>query len=227
MRQGIVRGLAALFLLLTLGPGLWAQAPGTHPLSGRRFPQPTSVADAAWLARPERDREEASDRGLRILGITPGSTVADVGAGAGYLTVSLSGVVGARGKVYATDVQPGMLELLRARLARQNVPNVEVVLGAPDNPRLPPNTFDLILLNGVYHEFSQPQAMLRGLRDALKPSGRLVLFEYRAEDPKVPVHPDHKMTVAQAKLEIEAEGLTLTMVNEELPWQHILIFRRR
>lgn len=223
----IARFLIALFLLLTLGPGLWAQASGVHPLSGRRYAQPMSVAGAEWLDRVEREREEEPDRALRVLAVQPGSTVADVGAGSGYFTVRLAGLVGPGGKVYATDLQPGMLQILQGRLTRERIQNVELVLGTHDNPRLPPSSVDLILMVDVYHEFSEPQTMLRRLRDALRPEGRLVLLEYRAEDPRVPIRAEHKMTVAQAKLEVEAEGFSLTTVNEDLPWQHILIFTKR
>jgi len=223
----IVRLLSALLLLLTLGPGLWAQVSGVHPISGRRYAQPMSVAGAEWLDRVEREREEEPDRALRVLGIQPGSNVADVGAGSGYFTVRLAGLVGPNGKVYANDLQPGMLQILRGRLDRERLTNVELILGTVDDPRLPSSALDLILMVDVYHEFSQPQAMLRRMRDALKPAGRLVLLEYRAEDPRVPIRAEHKMTVAQARLEVESEGFTLTTVNEDLPWQHILIFTRR
>jgi SAM-dependent methyltransferase len=120
-----------------------------------------------------------------------------------------------------------MLDIIRGRLERERIRNVEVVLGTPTDPRLPRASLDLALMVDVYHEFSDPQAMLRQIRDALKPDGRLVLLEYRAEDRQVPIRPEHKMTVAQAKLEVEAEGFALSVVNEELPWQHLLIFTRR
>ena len=120
-----------------------------------------------------------------------------------------------------------MLDILRRRLDRARVTNVELVLGSQTDPRLPPDTLDLALMVDVYHEFSEPQAMLRRIRGALKPAGRMVLLEYRGEDASVPIRPEHKMTVAQAKLEVEAEGFTLATVNEDLPWQHILIFTRR
>ena len=223
----MIRRLLAALLVLTLGSTLWAQASGVHPISGRRYAQPMGVAGAEWLERAERQQEENPERALRILAVQPGSTVADVGAGSGYYTVRLSQLVGPTGKVYANDLQPGMLQILRSRLDRDRILNVEPVLGAIDDPKLPPNAIDLILMVDVYHEFSEPQAMLRHMRDALKPTGRLVLLEYRAEDPRVPIRPEHKMTVAQARLEVEAEGFTLSTVNEDLPWQHILIFTRR
>ena len=223
----MIHRLLAALLFLTLGSGLWAQASGVHPLSGRRYAQPMSVAGAEWLERAERQQEEDPARALRILAVQPGQFVADVGAGSGYYTVRLSQLVGPKGKVYANDLQPGMLQILRSRLERERIANVETVLGTVDDPKLPSGALDMILMVDVYHEFSEPQAMLRRMREALKPTGRLILLEYRAEDPRVPIRPEHKMSVAQAKLEVEAEGFSLATVNEELPWQHVLIFTRR
>ena len=103
---------------------------------------------------------------------------------------------------------------------------MELVLGTFDDPKLPADTIDLILMVDVYHEFSEPQKMLRRMRESLKPGGRLVLLEYRKEDPSIPIRPDHKMSVAEAKMEVEAEGFTLASVDERLPRQHILVFTR-
>jgi ubiquinone/menaquinone biosynthesis C-methylase UbiE len=135
--------------------------------------------------------------------------------------------VGPAGHVYATDIQPQMITLLEEHLADERITNVTPVLGLVDDPKLPDGAIDLELLVDVYHEFSEPQKMLRGLRKALKPGGRLVLLEYRKEDPRIPILELHKMTVAEAKQEVEAEGFELTRVDERLPRQHILVFTRR
>ena len=201
--------------------------PDVHPISGRRFAQVMSAAGADWLSRPERVEEEEPDRALDVLKIPKGAVVADVGAGSGYMTVKLSKRVGPTGKVYANDIQPEMLRLLGLRLNADKITNVTLVQGEVDNPRLPPATLDLELLVDVYHEFSKPQTMLKQLREALKPAGRLVLLEYRKEDPSIPIRPEHKMSVAEAKLELEAEGFSLSQVNESLPRQHILVFTKR
>src|SRR5262249_47024223 len=203
-----------------------ATTPGVHPISGRRYAFVMGYQGADWLDRPERVQEELPDRALEALQIATGSTVADVGAGSGYMTVKMARRVGPTGKVYATDIQPEMLALLRQRLARERVSNVEPVLGRADDPQLPSSTIDLILMVDVYHEFSEPQKMLRRMREALKPDGRLVLLEYRKEDPSIPIRVEHKMTVTEAKLEVEAEGFRLTKVDEMLPRQHILIFTK-
>jgi ubiquinone/menaquinone biosynthesis C-methylase UbiE len=185
------------------------------------------VAGADWLDRAERAQEEDPDRALRVIRVQTGSVVADIGAGSGYWTEKLSRSVGRTGRVYANDIQQGMLDILRRRMERAKISNVELVLGTQTDPGLPRGALDLAILVDVYHEFSEPQAMLRRIRDALKPSGRMVLLEYRGEDPSVPIRPEHKMSVAQARLEVEAEGFMLAMVNVDLPWQHILVFTRR
>ena len=203
-----------------------AQQPGVHPVSGRVYAQTMGVQGASWLERGEREREEDPDLAIRLLKIQKGSTVADVGAGSGYITLKLARAVGPMGKVYANDVQPGMLDLLQKNVAKAKVANVVPILGGMDDPKLPADSIDLAIMFDVYHEFSQPQTMLQHLRDALKPTGRLVLLEYRAEDPNVPIRPEHKMTKAQVKQEVEHEGFKQSRVFDDLPWQHLFIFTK-
>ncbi len=209
---------------LLLAIVLWAQ--GVHPVTGRKYAGVMGVGGADWLVRPEREQEEQPDLALDAIGIAEGSTVADIGAGAGYMTWRLAERVGPHGKVYANDIQPQMLGLLKRNMLQRKLTNVETVLGSVDDPKLPRNAVHLVLLVDVYHEFSEPQAMLRRIRESLRPEGRLVLLEYRAEDPAVPIRPEHKMTVAQVKAELEPEGYRLDRVSEALPRQHILIFRK-
>jgi ubiquinone/menaquinone biosynthesis C-methylase UbiE len=184
-----------------------------------------SHAGADWLDRPEREAEERPDDAVEALRLRPGAVVADLGAGSGYFTVRLARRVGPAGRVFAADIQPEMLSLLRTRLRREAVTNVELVQSAENDPRLPARTFDLILMVDVYHELAHPQVILSKLLTSLKPAGRLVLLEYRKEDPAVPIRPEHKMSVADARLELEAEGFQLDRVDRRLPRQHILIFR--
>jgi ubiquinone/menaquinone biosynthesis C-methylase UbiE len=226
MRKTAARTLIGAALTVAMTLVVTAQPAGVHPLSGRRFAATMGAEGAEWLDRAERDLEEDPERAIDVLKIEKGSTVADIGAGSGYMTVKLSKKVGPQGRVYATDIQPAMLDLLNKRLAKSKIGNVTVVLGTQDDPRLPPDTLDLVLMVDVYHELSQPQLMLRQIRAALKTGGRLVLLEYRKEDPNVPIKPEHKMSVADAKLEVEAEGFKLTKANEDLPRQHILIFTK-
>jgi SAM-dependent methyltransferase len=208
---------------------LFAQAvatPGVHPISGRRYANVMGWQGADWLERSERELEEEPDKALDALGPLNGLAIADLGAGSGYFTVRLAARAGAAGRVYATDLQPEMLKMLGARLARENVRNVTLVQGAVDDPKLLPAAIDLVLMVDVYHEFSEPQKMLRGIRAALKPGGRLALLEYRKEDPDVPIRFEHKMSIAEARMEIEGEGFSFVRVDNRLPRQHILIFSK-
>ena len=215
-------GVLSLFLFLAPA---WCQ--NTHPVTGRQYAGAMGVAGAPWLVRDEREAEEHPDQALDELKIAKGSAVADVGAGVGYMSWRLAARVGPMGRVYANDIQPQMLELLKKNMAERHITNVVPVLGEPDDPKLPLGQMDLVLLVDVYHEFEQPQTMLRHIRESLKPDGRMVLLEYRAEDPKVPIMPLHKMTVEQVKAEIEPEGFRLDQVVESLPRQHIIIFKRK
>jgi ubiquinone/menaquinone biosynthesis C-methylase UbiE len=213
-----------LILLLFLSP-LFGQS--VHPVTGRETAPVMSAAGAPWLDRPERESEEQPDKALEAIGIRRGMVVADVGAGIGYMSFKMAKLVGAPGKVYANDLQPEMLEQLRERARRDKITNVETVLGTENDPKLPAGVIDLVLLVDVYHEFSQPQAMLRKIRESLKSDGRLVLLEYRKEDPRIPIRPEHKMSVPEVKAEVEPEGFQLDQVIEVLPRQHIIIFRPR
>src|SRR5580765_7337973 len=193
MRPRAIRVLLSGLLALALAGGLAAQPrPGVHPISGRRFAPVMGYQGAEWLERGERDEEEAPDVALDALKIPKGASVADIGAGSGYITERLAARVGPTGRVFANDVQPQMLQILGRRLAQRNITNVTLVQGTIDDPKLDAASVDLEIMVDVYHEFSQPQAMLRRLRGALKPGGRLVLLEYRKEDPTVPIKFEHK-----------------------------------
>jgi ubiquinone/menaquinone biosynthesis C-methylase UbiE len=212
-----------LFCLLLLGAIAAPAFQAEHPLTGRRIAPVMGVGGADWLDRNEREMEEHPDQALDVLGLKTGMIVADVGAGTGYMTLRMAKRVGPSGKVYADDVQPEMLRRLRQNAAKEKLSNIETILGTEADPKLPAGKLDLILLVDVYHEFSQPQKMLRRMREALKPDGRLVLLEYRKEDPSIPIRPEHKMSVQEVKTELEAEGFHLDQVLETLPRQHILI----
>ena len=217
--------LACLLAVQTL-----ACCQDVHPVTGRQTAPVMGMGGAPWLVRPEREAEEAPDAALdeitAEIGDLKGAVVADIGAGVGYFTWRLAARVGPQGKVYAVDIQQAMLDRLRQNMAERKLANYEAMLGAADDPRLPAGRIDLALLVDVYHEFSQPQAMLRKIRASLTPGGRMVLLEYRKEDPQVPILPAHKMSVAEVKAEIEPEGFRLEKALENLPRQHILIFRK-
>jgi len=227
------RALSGL-LVLVLATVAWAatalvQAQSTHPVSGRRIASVMGAGGAAWLDRPEREREEEPSKAIAALKIGAGQTVADIGAGSGYYTVRLAEAVGPTGRVFATDIQPEMLALLRKRLAGRNDGgrNVQLVQGTPTESKLPDGAIDLALMVDVYHELAEPQVFLRSLKRALKNDGRLVLIEFRKESEWVPIREEHKMSVRDARIELEAEGFTFDRVIDVLPWQHILIFRPR
>jgi len=217
-------GMSRACWLLFFGATLLAEQ--IHPITGRHIAQVMGVGGADWLVRPEREAEEAPDKALDAIGIARDASVADIGAGAGYFTWRLAERVGPAGKVYANDIQPEMLALLRKNIDARHLTNVETVLGVVDDPKLPAGRMDLVLLVDVYHEFTEPEKMLRKMRESLKPDGRLVLLEYRKEDPNVPIRPEHKMSVAEVRAEVEPEGFRFEKTLETLPRQHILIFRK-
>lgn len=219
--SGLTAGVFAAGLLLV---GLDAQ--GRHPISGRVIAPVMGVGGAGWLERPERESEEAPSIAIRALELKKGQVVADIGAGSGYYTMRMADAVGPAGKVYATDIQTGMLDIVRRRVTAARLTNVETVLSAPDDPKLPADTLDLAIMVDVYHELSAPQEFIRRLRPALKRTGRLVLLEFRKEDPRVPIRPEHKMSIAEVKAELEPEGFKLSTVLNDLPWQHILVLTR-
>jgi SAM-dependent methyltransferase len=226
-RQIERRARAVTLLVLLAAAAVLAPAfQSTHPLTGRHIANVMGFRGADWLERPERESEENVEGALDAIGLKPGMTVAEVGAGTGYVALRMAKRVSPGGRVYANDLQPEMLGLLRDNAAKAGISNVQTVQGSETDPKLPDGQIDLIILVDVYHEFSQPQKMLQGIRRALKPDGRLVQLEYRKEDPNVPILLDHKMSVAEAKTEVEAEGFNLGPVIETLPRQHVLIYTK-
>ena len=194
---------------------------------GREISHVMGHQAADWLERPERSREENPLRLLQLLAIKPGDVVADIGAGSGFHTRRLAAAVGAEGRVMAVDIQPEMLQILQKRLRRAKITNVETVLGKIDDAQLPPDSIDLAVMVDVYHEFSHPFEMIDSIVQALKPGGRIVFVEYRAEDANVPIKPHHKMTVAQVRREMEPHALSWTRtVSDQLPWQHYIEFTK-
>ncbi len=192
---------------------------------GREISHVMGHRGAGWLERSTRQQEERTDLLIDALPLTPNSVVADIGAGTGYFSFPIAKRV-PEGRVLAVDIQPEMLEIIRRRVAAGNVTNVETVLGTADDPRLPSGEVDLILLVDAYHEFEDPRSMGLAMRDALRPGGKVVLVEYRGEDPAVPIKRLHKMTEAQAKREMSAIDLAFVENLRVLPQQHILVFEK-
>ncbi len=196
---------------------------------GREIAHVMGFAAAPWLERPEREREERTTQMIRSLKLKPGMTVADIGAGSGVITLKLAGQVKPEGKVYAVDIQQEMLDLLATKLNRLNVENVELVLATNQSPKLPENSLDLAIMVDVYHELEFPYEAMLELSKCMKPGGRIVLVEFRMEDPRVPIKLVHKMSEAQAKKEMSPPefGLAWKETIRVLPWQHVLVFERK
>lgn len=192
---------------------------------GREISKVMGHPGIGWLERTEREKEEAPTKAIALLDLAPDTVIADIGAGSGYYSFRIAPLV-PDGKVVAIDIQQEMLDFLKNEAAKQNIENVEPHLGAIDDLKLPPDTLDAALMVDAYHEFSHPAEMLQSLHEALKPGGKIYLLEYRAEDPRVPIKPLHKMTAAQAIKEFKALGFRFVENKRYLPWQHFLVFEK-
>ena len=192
---------------------------------GREISHVMGHLGAGWLERPEREREERTDLLVENLPLAPDDVIADIGAGTGYFSFRMAQRV-PEGKVLAVDIQPEMLDIIEARKAETGLGNVTAVLGNERDPGLAECSVDLALLVDAYHEFSYPFEMGRAIARALKPGGKLVLIEYRGEDPRVPIKRLHKMTEQQSQTEMQAAGLSWVETLDVLPQQHFMVFQR-
>lgn len=179
-----------------------------------------------WLERPSREAEERPQQTVAELELEPDDAVADLGAGTGYFSLRIARAV-PQGKVYAVDIQPEMLDALNYLKSEKNIENVEAILGDVDDPHLPENSIDLAFMVDAYHEFEYPREMMQGVMKALKPQGRVVLLEYRKENPFILIKPLHKMSERQVKKEMKAVGLEWQQTKEFLPEQHFLVFVKK
>ena len=192
---------------------------------GREISHVMGFHGVAWLERDSREEEENTKLTISKLPINENSKVADVGAGSGFYTFRIADRV-PKGKVYAVDIQQEALNYINNKAEKQKVDNVITVLGTEKSPNLPENTLDLVIMVDVYHELAFPKEMLENIRKSLKSEGKLLLIEYRGEDPKVAIKPLHKMTVKQVKKELEANGFKLTTNGQFLNIQHFLVFEK-
>lgn len=192
---------------------------------GREIAHVMGYEGAGWLERSGRDAEEQPQKVITALQLQPTDVVADIGAGTGYFSFRIAPQV-PQGKVYAVDVQPEMIEILNYFKAEKNISNVEPILSSVTSPNLPPNSVDLALMVDVYHEFEFPHEMMGAIVRSVKPGGRIVLVEYRGENPFVMIKPLHKMTQKQVKKEMQAIGLTYLETINSLPQQHVMIFQK-
>lgn len=228
-----MRSLLPVLLVLLAAPACRKEAaappppapvPVAAPARTRVPAEPMSWLGADWLTRAEREAEEQPEVMLDALDLKPGMRVADVGAGVGFHTVRLARRVAPGGHVWATDIQQEMVAALRANVEAQGLTNVTPVLTRPEETGLPDGQLDLVLMVDVFHELAEPEGMLAALRRALAPGGRVALVEFRAEDPKVPIKEEHKMSVAQVDAELGAAGFVRVKRFDGLPWQHLLIY---
>jgi ubiquinone/menaquinone biosynthesis C-methylase UbiE len=194
---------------------------------GREIAHVMGHLAADWLDRPEREEEEAPQLLIKALNLKPGMVIADIGAGSGYLSFPMAKFVAPNGKVYAEDIQPEMLDIIRQKAAANGIKNVVPMLGTITDPQLPPKSVDLMILVDVYHEFDHPYEMVTNMVKALKKGGRLVFVEYRGEDSTVPIKALHKMTEAQVRKEMAIFPLAFQKNLNVLPRQHILIFTKK
>ncbi|WP_228037528.1 class I SAM-dependent methyltransferase [Nodosilinea sp. LEGE 06152] len=193
---------------------------------GREIAQTMGHQGAGWLDRPSRALQERPQAAIAALDLAPTDIVADIGAGTGYFARRIAPLV-PQGKVLAVDIQPEMLAMLQQELEAKGIENVEPILGQIDNPNLPPSSIDLALMVDAYHEFAYPREIMQGVVAALKPGGRVVLAEYRAENPLVMIKRLHKMSVAQVRREMAAVGLEWIKTDDILPEQHLLFFQKQ
>lgn len=192
---------------------------------GREIAQVMGHQGALWLERPSRIVEEQPDALIAALDLSPTDVVADIGAGTGYMSFRLSPRV-PEGKVLAVDIQPEMLDILDFLKQENQTTNLETILGSETDPHLPENSVDLALMVDAYHEFTDPHEMIQGIFKGLKPGGRVVLVEYRGENPLIPIKKLHKMTQRQVRREIETSGLVWQSTQNFLPQQHVITFQK-
>ncbi len=191
---------------------------------GREIAHVMGFGGASWLERDERQEEENTALAISKLPIDANSVVADIGAGTGYYTFRIADKV-PQGKVYAVDVQDESVQYLRKKAGQLGLNNVEVVKGSAQSPNLPDGSVDLAIMVDVYHELEYPYEMIQALRKALKPDGKILLLEYRKEDPSIPIKELHKLSVKQANKEMNANGFKLVQKGDFLPIQHFLVYQ--
>ncbi len=236
--------LAALSLFLPVAPAVPQVAPSSAPsryqtgtsqdpggsgkfYMNREIAMVMGHQGAGWLERPEREKEEQPRKLLEALELKPGMIVADIGAGSGYHSFRMAEKLGRDGKVLAVDIQKEMLDIIRARMKKEKVANIEPTLGTETDPKLPAGGVDLILLVDVYHEFAFPFEMTEAMVKSLKPGGRIAFVEFRREDEKVPILLAHKMTEKQVLEEMKPHPLKHVKTIRSLPWQHVILFEKK
>ncbi|MBD2457028.1 class I SAM-dependent methyltransferase [Nostoc sp. FACHB-87] len=193
---------------------------------GREIAKVMGHTGAGWLERPSRELEEQPSKIVSALDLKPNDVVADIGAGTGYLSFLIAPLL-PQGKVLAVDIQPEMLEIIQDSKQQKKITNVEPILATIDHPNLPAQSIDLALMVDAYHEFAYPYEVMQGIVKALKPGGRVVLVEYRGENPFIMIKTLHKMTQKQVQKEMQAVGLVWRETKNLLPQQHLMVFAKQ
>lgn len=193
---------------------------------GREIAHMMGSAGIPWLDRDERQDEENTNLAISKIEISPSAIIADIGAGTGYYSFKLATKV-PQGKVYAVEVQDEMIKQLNERKEKLHINNIEVVKGNAMSPGLPDNSIDLAVMVDVYHELAYPREMLQSIKKALKKNGKILLIEFRGEDPSIPIKKLHKTTVVQVNKEFAANGFSLYYKGDFLPIQHFLLYEKK
>lgn len=209
-------------------PQAQVQAPSSPPQTERTPAGVFGHEHWQWLEREGREEAERPDVVIGAMGLKDGDVVGEIGTGTGFFARRLARAVAPSGRVYANDIQAGMLDKLKELAGQEGITNIVPVLGTETDPNLPEGQMDWILLVDVYHEFQKPAEMLATLRRALKPNGRVALVEYRLEgDSASHISVPHRMSVEQVLSEWEPAGFTLVETIETLPAQHLFLFSLR
>ena len=199
--------------------------PALLEYKGREIARTMHWQGAPWLMRKLREEEEKTSEMIRELQLKPGLSVADIGSGNGYHTLMMAEIIGEKGQAYAVDIQPEMLTMLKERAEKAGVKNIKLIENRFWDADLPEKSVDFVLMADVYHEFSHPEQMLSSIKKSLKEDGVVCLLEFKSEDPKVPIKPEHKMSKAQVIKEMSSNGFVLSRSYDKLPWQHLLFFK--
>ena len=199
--------------------------PALLEYKGREIARTMHWQGAPWLMRKLREEEEKTSEMINELKLKPGISVADIGSGNGYHTLMMAKIIGEKGQAYAVDIQPEMLIMLEERAKKAGMENIKLIENRFWDADLPEKSVDFVLMADVYHEFSHPQQMLSSIKKSLKENGVVCLLEFKSEDPKVPIKPEHKMSKAQVIKEMSSNGFVLSRSYDKLPWQHLLFFK--
>jgi predicted methyltransferase len=214
-----MKALAILLLSALASLPAWPQSPHTHQHSFGDAEKWSHVFDD-----PKRDEWQKPHQVISALGLRPDAVAADIGAGTGYFSARLANML-KQGRVYAVDIEPGMVKHLAERAKREKLANMVAVTGTPGDPRLPAKV-DLVLLVDVYHHVEDREQYFRRLRDALKPGGRIAIIDFRLDSPEGPPK-EARIAPERVKAELESAGFALAAEHAFLPRQYFLVFRRR